>query len=84
LTIARLRRLQRLESRQPRGPVWRDPFDACMRVWVDLQAVAAGRASWRKLSERELSEDDKAAYDRLVAEYDSMARRLATEVPQDV
>jgi hypothetical protein len=40
----RLKRLQRLESRKPTAAPWVDPFDLCMRLWSEVQAVVAGRA----------------------------------------
>jgi hypothetical protein len=44
MSINRRRRLEALERRQIRGPSWRDPFPSVMRLWDDLQAIAAGNA----------------------------------------
>jgi hypothetical protein len=83
MSANRRRRLERLESRQSKGRPWFDPFDACMRLWVDLQAVVAGKACWIPRPEAELGEAAQDAFDRMVAEGDIMARRLTAEVPQD-
>jgi hypothetical protein len=81
--IARLKRIAALERRQPRGPVWVDPFPVIMKLWPDLLAVAAGRACWRKLPAAEpWSEETQAAFDRAMAEHDSMHRRLTAERPK--
>jgi hypothetical protein len=49
MSIARLKRLAALEAiaakRRPTHAYF-DPFLACMRLWTDVQAVAAGRAEW--------------------------------------
>jgi hypothetical protein len=73
-------RLNRLEARQPRARPWFDPWDAIMQLWSDLQAVVAGRAEWIRRP-RKLGEEGQAAFDRMVAEHDSIARRLTANKP---
>ena len=47
MSLARLKRLQKLEARRrPPGVAWVDPFPVVMRLMVDAAAVAAGRAEW--------------------------------------
>jgi hypothetical protein len=77
MTIARLRRLERLEARQPRGPVWRDPFPSVMRLWPDLQAVVAGKACWCKLPEpaQPWPDETQPAFELLTREVDAAYRR---------
>jgi hypothetical protein len=79
MSIARRRRLEALERRVPKGRPWVDPMPTVMRLWDDLQAVTAGRASWLKRPEpaEPMSEAAQDAYDRAMAEHDSIARRLA-------
>jgi hypothetical protein len=78
MTIARLRRLQRLEARQPRDRPWTDPYQAIMALWPNLQAVVAGKACWRPRPEsaEPWPEETEDVFDRLVAEFDRMAERL--------
>ena len=83
-SAARRKRLEALERRQPRSKPWTDPYDACMRLMVDLQAVIAGKACWvpRPEPAEPWSEETQDAYDRLVAEVDMMHRRLTTPPPK--
>jgi hypothetical protein len=80
MSIARRKRLEALERRQPRARPWVDPFPSIERLWPDLEAVAKGRACWLKRPEAEWPEEAKDALDRAMAEVDTMHRRLATAV----
>jgi hypothetical protein len=91
MSQARRRRLERLEARQPRGRHYVDPFLALMSLWeaftADRVAAKAGRPFSRRPRPEPAepwSEEAKAAYDRMVAEHDSIARRLATAVDHAV
>jgi hypothetical protein len=79
LSLMRRRRLEALERRQIRGPVYRDPFPTIERLSVDLQAVVAGRAEWIPRSPRELGEDEQAALALAIRTADLMADRLQAE-----
>jgi hypothetical protein len=86
-SIARLKRLQRLEARQPRGRPWTDPFDAAMALWAAFDAEHVAAKAGREFSrlprpERELSEAEQAAFELLMREVDSMHRRLKAETPE--
>jgi hypothetical protein len=55
----------------------RRSWGAIMALWPNLEAVVAGKACWRKREPAEpWSEETKDAYDRLVAEFDSIHKRL--------
>jgi hypothetical protein len=79
-SAARLRRLERLESRQPRGDYSRDPGPAAIALlqWciASAEAVKAGKAcplpSEPPMPESEWSDAKR----RVMAEADRMARRL--------
>jgi hypothetical protein len=80
MSANRRRRLERLESRQPKGRPWFDPWDAIMRLWPDLEAVAKGRACWRKREPAEpWSEETQVAFELAVREYDRIHDRLMAE-----
>jgi hypothetical protein len=79
MSLARLKRLQRLESRQPKGRPWFDPWDAIMRLWPNLEAVTKGRACWRKREPAEMSEEQADALARAIRDADRVAERLAAE-----
>jgi hypothetical protein len=81
VSLARLKRIAALEARRrpPERP-WFDPFDLCMRLWVDLQAVAAGKAEWRPVyGPPHWSEVTAAAFERAVRDYDNMGGRLTAK-----
>jgi hypothetical protein len=84
LSIARLKRLQRLEAKQPKGCPYVDPFPSLMRLWVDLEAVVAGKAEWIPRPERELGEAEQDAYDRAVRNADLMNARLTAERAREI
>jgi hypothetical protein len=86
-SIARLKRLQRLEARQPKGRPYVDPFDLCMRLWEAFKvkhAAVRARREFSRVPRREPAEPwpeaTQYAFDRAMAEHDSIARRLATAV----
>jgi hypothetical protein len=79
LTAARLKRLQRLESRRPSGPVWRDPFDLCMALLANLEAVRAGLACWIPRPEPELGSEAEQAFKLAMRDADRMHDRLMAE-----
>jgi hypothetical protein len=60
MSIAPRKRLEALERRQPRARPWVDPFPSIERLWPDLEAVAKGRACWRKRPEAEWPEEASA------------------------
>jgi len=80
MTAARLKRLQRLERCQPRGLVWRDPFDACPGVPCRVRGgrgrqgvpAAATRARVRARGVQEM-------FALRLRDSDRMAERLAAE-----
>jgi len=76
-----LKRLERLERRKPTGDFWRDPFPAAMRLWEDLQAVAAGKACWLPQPGPPLSPDAEHAVALAVREIGRMADRLRAGKP---
>jgi hypothetical protein len=87
MTIARLRRLQRLEARQPRSKPWTDPYPAIMALWGALEAEHAATKARREFSRlprppSKWDEETRDAFDRAIAEHDSIARRLATAADQ--
>jgi hypothetical protein len=82
MSISRRRRLEALERRQIHSPVWTDPFPSVMRLWDDLQAVAAGKAEWIPRPERERTEDEQDTFERQVREYDRMHARLTAKPPE--
>jgi hypothetical protein len=85
MSIARLKRLQRLEARVPKGRPWSDPFPALMRLWeafaADRAATKAGRPfSWVPRPKAEPpSEESQAAFELAVRECDRMHERLTAE-----
>jgi len=50
MTAMRRRRLERLEHRQPRGPVWRDPFPVAMAIWMAMEAEHDAERAGRRFS----------------------------------
>ena len=44
MTAARLKRLARLESRQPSERPWRDPYDAAIRLWEPFKPTGTPSA----------------------------------------
>ena len=81
MSIARLKRLQRLEARQPKALPWTDPYPIGARLLVDLEAVVAGKACRRKRPERAepWSEETQTAFELAVREHDRMHERLTAE-----
>jgi hypothetical protein len=79
MTQQRRRRLERLEARQPTAKPWVDPAPLIERLWPELMAVVAGRACWRKLPDRELSEEAVAALELAMRDADRMHERLTAE-----
>jgi hypothetical protein len=55
-----------------------------MRLWVDLEAVVAGKAEWIPRPERELGEAEQDAYDRAVRNADLMNARLTAERAREI
>jgi hypothetical protein len=85
MTAARLKRLTRLEARVPKGRPYVDPFPLAMALWeafkAEHAATKAGRAFSRvPRTKAELGETVQDAFDRAMAEHDSIARRLAAAV----
>jgi hypothetical protein len=81
-SIARLKRLQRLEARQPRGKPWADPYPAMMALWEAFRATDAAVKAGREFCPvprqyRELGEDEQAAFDRAVRDADAARYRDA-------
>jgi hypothetical protein len=79
MSQARLKRIAALEKRQPTGKPFVDPFPAAMRLWVDLQAVVAGKACWVPRPARELDESAQDALARAMAAVDLVAERFAEQ-----
>jgi hypothetical protein len=80
---SRLKRLAALEAiarlRKPERP-FVDPYDAAMRLLVDLQAVVTGKAEWRPVyGPPHWSETTAAAFERAMQDYDSRSRRLTAK-----
>jgi hypothetical protein len=50
MSTMRLRRLERLERRQARGKLRRDPYDLAMPLWVALEASAEAESAGRPFS----------------------------------
>jgi hypothetical protein len=78
MTAARRRRLETLE----RGRPYFDVTDMCLRLWAPFEAEHAATKAGRQFSRvprREpaepISEEDQAAFERTVAEQDTIARR---------
>lgn len=74
-----------MSASKPANP-WVDAFDLCMRLWAAFECEHAATKAGREFSRRprlepaeSWSKEMQAAYDSLVAEYDSMARPLSTE-----
>jgi hypothetical protein len=84
-TNVSLERLTRLEDiarrRRPERP-FIDPFDACMRLLVDLRAVHAGRACWIPRPERELSEEAQQVFELRMCEADGCTNDLRPTKPR--
>jgi hypothetical protein len=80
---SRLKRLAALEAiaakRKPTNP-YVDPFDTAMRLLVDLQAVVAAKAEWRPFyGPPHWPEETQVAFERQMADYDSMSKRLTAK-----
>jgi len=74
------KRLAKLESRKPATDWWRDPFPVAMRLWEDLQAVAAGKACLIPRYGPDKWSDESAAA-LAIREVDRMSERLRAEKP---
>ncbi len=78
-SIALRKRIERLEAaarrRSPERPYF-DVFPAAMRLWVDLQAVVAGKAEWIQRPAKPLSEEQADALDRAFRDADRVAERF--------
>ena len=46
----RLRRLEKLERRQSRAALWRDPYGAATQLWAALEASADAESASRPFS----------------------------------
>ena len=79
MSIARLKRLQRLEARQPKGPPWFDVYDAAIALWqaFGFEALAAGKASLVPLYGP--PEAPTAAFELAMRCYDMMHERLSAK-----
>ena len=84
MTAARLKRLARLESRQPSERPWRDPYDAAIRLCAGFQADRDAERAGRPFSklptapptpESEWSPPQREA----MRYFDRLAARLAQE-----
>jgi hypothetical protein len=84
MSLMRRRRLERLEARQPRGPIYTDPTPTVMRLWVDLRAVTEGKTCWIPRRERELTDEQRDAFDRAVRNTDLMNARLTAERAREI
>jgi len=79
MTLARLKRIPALERCQPTAAPWRDPFDAAMALWMDLEAVAADRACWLTAPEPEFSPETEHLFELAMRDADRMAARLRSD-----
>jgi hypothetical protein len=84
MAAMRRHRLERLERRQPRGPVWRDAFPVAMTIWTAMEAEhdaeRAGQRFSRLPSDPPTPEADwPPAMAEAMRYYDRLAARLATE-----
>ena len=82
MTAAMERRLARLEARRPSERPWRDPYDACMRLWAALQAVQAAERAGRpfsRLPKPELSPEAEEQVALAMRDADRMHERLRAE-----
>ncbi len=70
MTAAMLKRLERLERRQPTGKPWSDPFEAAARLFERLRAG-------ERFEPPALSPEAEPAFEPIMREVDRMAARLA-------
>jgi hypothetical protein len=86
MSLARLKRLQRLESRQPAAAPWRDPGPAAIALleWflANAEAVRAGKAC-RLPYEPEPESQWSPAKAEAMRYHDRTAARLAQEAAQE-
>lgn len=84
MSTIRLRRLERLERRQPRGKPWRDPYDAAMALWVALEASADAESAGRPFSwlpSERLSSEAEERLAVVLRDNDRISERLRAERP---
>jgi hypothetical protein len=79
MSIARLKRLQRLEKRQSTAAPWVDPFDTAMALLDALQAVQDGRACWIPRQTEALSPEAEEQLALAMRDADRMHERLMAE-----
>jgi hypothetical protein len=82
MSTMRLRRLERLERRQPRGKPWRDPDDAAMPLWAALEASADAESAGRPFSwlpHPPLSAEEEHQVELALKDSDRVAERLRAE-----
>jgi hypothetical protein len=72
MTASMLKRLERLERRQPVGKPWTDPFESAARL---LERFQAGE----RIEAPPLAPEAEPAFELLMREVDRMATRLAQE-----
>jgi hypothetical protein len=81
MSTARLKRLQRLESRRPTAAPWTDPYDLCMALWRAIEATTSAEREGRPFSRLPSPEpaEDSEAYVRAMRAAEQMHERLAKE-----
>jgi hypothetical protein len=82
VTAARLKRLAKLEARQPAGYYWRDPYPLCMRLCAAIEVTWAAERAGRPFSRlpvAPLAPEAAAQLAVVLRDSDMMHARLANE-----
>ena len=79
MSLARLKRLQRLEARRPSERPWQDPFDLCMHLWAAFEAETAATKAGREFNRLIEYGPDREVVVLAIREADRMHARLAAE-----
>jgi hypothetical protein len=82
---ARRCRLEGLERRQPRGRPYVGPLDLCVRLWEAFKAECSATKKFCRVPRREpvepISDEDRAAFELAMREYDGMHARPTADKP---